>query len=66
MRISIDRSLCSGHGRCYTVAPEVFGYDDQGFSKPKFDTVPPELVEAAGRGAEACPEVAITLEGDQP
>ena len=24
MRITLDRMRCTGHGRCYTVAPEVF------------------------------------------
>lgn len=64
MRITIDRSLCSGHGRCYALAPEVFGFDDAGFSAPKFDVVPPELEDAARLGAGACPELAIELDTD--
>ena len=64
MHISIDRSLCSGHGRCYTLAPEAFGFDDEGFSVPKFETVPAEFEEPARRGATACPEGAISVEAD--
>jgi ferredoxin len=64
MRISIDRSLCSGHGRCFSLAPEVFGYDDEGFSVLTFKTIPSELREAALRGAGSCPEQAIRVEED--
>jgi ferredoxin len=64
MHVRIDRSLCSGHGRCFTVAPEVFGYDDEGFSVVEPETITPELETAALRGAGACPEVAIALEDD--
>ena len=32
MKIRIDEELCSGHGRCYSLAPEVFSArDDDGF-----------------------------------
>jgi ferredoxin len=64
MRIHVDRSLCSGHGRCYSLAAEVFGYDDEGFSVLKQETVTGELEVAARRGAGACPEQAITLTDD--
>ena len=62
MRITIDRSLCSGHGRCFTLAPEVFGFDDEGFSLLEHEPVTPELAAAARRGAGACPERAIAVE----
>ena len=31
MRVRIDEDLCTGHGRCYTLAPAVFDCDDSGF-----------------------------------
>ena len=62
MRIKIDRSLCSGHGRCFSLAPEIFGYDDEGLSIPKYETLTPDLVTAARLGADSCPEQAIALE----
>ena len=31
MRARIDNDKCTGHGRCYTLAPEVFGEDDEGY-----------------------------------
>src|ERR1700677_3456214 len=30
-RVSIDSSLCQGHGRCYSVVPELFGFDGEGY-----------------------------------
>jgi len=61
MKIIIDRNLCSGHGRCYMLAPDVFGHDDEGYSVLLYEDVPPKL-EAQARTAERnCPECAIRL-----
>ena len=61
MKVIIDRNLCSGHGRCYMLAPDVFGSDDEGYSVLQHEEVPPEL-EAQARTAERnCPEHAISL-----
>lgn len=63
MRIAVSKELCSGQGRCYAVAPEVYTADDEGFcaqSDTVFD-VPPELEAKARLGAETCPEGAITI-----
>ena len=62
MHIRIDRSLCTGHGRCFTLAPEVFGYDEEGFSVLKQETITPDLETAARLGAGGCPERAITVD----
>jgi ferredoxin len=64
MHVHIDRSLCTGHGRCFSLAPEVFGYDDEGFSVLKLETIPSGLEAAARRGAGGCPERAVTLADD--
>ena len=64
MRVSIDRSLCTGHGRCFSLAPEVFGYDEEGFSVLKLETITPGREAAAHLGAGACPEGAITIDDD--
>ena len=29
-RVRVDAALCVGHGRCYVLAPDVFGEDDRG------------------------------------
>jgi ferredoxin len=60
VRITIDGDACTGHGRCFVLAPEVFDSDDDGYSVLRFDDVPPELEERARIGAANCPERAIT------
>jgi len=63
MRISVDQTLCSGHGRCYSLAPEVFFADDDGFSLQRgeeFD-VAPANESIARAGVLACPEGAIKI-----
>ncbi len=61
MRVTVDTSRCSGHGRCYTLAPEVFDSDDGGYSVVKLVIVPPELEAKARIGEQNCPERAIEL-----
>ena len=31
MKLTIDAAMCTGHGRCYTLAPDLLSYDDEGF-----------------------------------
>jgi ferredoxin len=62
MRIRIDRSLCTGHGRCFSLAPEVFDCDEEGFSRLRLEAIPHDLEAAARRGAGGCPERAIATE----
>jgi ferredoxin len=59
--VEIDTSRCTGHGRCYALAPEVFASDDQGFGVVTAAEVTGDLLDAAERGANACPERAITV-----
>jgi ferredoxin len=63
MRIRIDSDACTGHGRCYTLAPELFVPDDDGFGQVTRADVPPDLEVAARRAATSCPEGAVILEG---
>ncbi len=65
MRVRVDADVCTGHGRCYALAPEVFGPDDFGHCEILLadGLVPVELEEPARRGVDNCPELAITLEG---
>lgn len=63
MRIAVSQELCSGQGRCYAVAWEVYEADDQGFcaqAGTQFD-VPAGLEEQARLGADTCPEGAIRI-----
>lgn len=60
-RISIDTDRCTGHGRCYTLAPDVFDADEGGHSKLFVEEVRGELEQQASVAAQNCPESAITL-----
>ena len=61
MRIVVDPEACTGHGRCWALAAEVYDADDDGYCATREREVPPELEAAARRGAAACPERAITV-----
>ncbi len=66
MRVRIDVDLCTGHGRCYTLAPSVFGSDDSGFGEVLGEgDLDPALVREARLAAANCPEDAVILE-DEP
>lgn len=60
-RISVDAECCTGHGRCYTLAPNVFDADDVGHCVVVADEVSGELEAQAQSAAQNCPEGAITL-----
>ncbi len=69
MRISVDSERCNGHGRCYTVSPEAYASDEEGYcaDRDRDRDIPARLEAAAVAGARACPEGAITIssaEGD--
>jgi len=63
MRISVDAEQCNGHGRCYTISPDVYAPDDEGFcaGRGRSREIPAGLEAAARAGAQACPEGAITI-----
>ena len=58
-------TACMGHGRCYTLAPDLLSYDDDGFPNEKGQTidVPAGQEKAARDAAMSCPEGAITIDG---
>ncbi len=61
MKITVDGTKCTGHGRCYTLAPDVLFYDDEGFvtiRDVEFD-VPPGREALIADVILACPEAAI-------
>lgn len=63
MKIKISKELCSGHGRCWEYAKEVYDLDDNGYSAMRgqiFD-VAPGNEKAARLGASNCPEQAIEI-----
>ncbi len=62
MRIRLDTELCQGHGRCYTLAPDLFDSDDLGHCVLLVDEVPAGLEDDARNGVDNCPEHALALE----
>lgn len=61
MRLEFDRDACTGHGRCYTLSPDVYSCDDDGYCLDPSGEVPAHLEASARRGAENCPESAIVV-----
>ena len=63
MRIRYDRDTCQGHGRCYSLAPELFDSDDEGYAVVLVTGDVPEAQQQAARlAADNCPEFALTIE----
>ena len=57
----IDAELCTGHGRCYALAPEVFDADEHGHGFVRVAELPAELEKQGQLAAANCPERAITV-----
>lgn len=60
--LAIDHTVCSGHGRCYAVAPELFEPgDDEGrghvVAQPTVDQM-----DDAHRAVQNCPEQAVSIQ----
>ena len=65
MKVQIDHERCQGHGRCYDLAPGLFGDDDEGYGVVLRDaTVPPGQEHAARLAVLNCPERAVELLGE--
>jgi len=54
---------CIGCGACVAIAPEIFEFNEKGFSRAKVsETDDKKLIEKAKEAAEACPAGAIEVE----
>ena len=62
VKVRVDVDLCVGHGRCYALAPDVFGADDFGHCEILVTDVEGALADQARLGVDNCPERAITIE----
>jgi len=56
VRIELDEARCTGHGRCYSLAPELFDADDMGHCVVLHTEVPRGLEDKATLAIETCPE----------
>jgi ferredoxin len=61
MRISIDGDACTGHGRCYSVAPALVQADDDGRGVVVRADVRDDLADQARAALLNCPERAVRL-----
>jgi ferredoxin len=61
MRTRVDGERCTGHGRCYSLARDLYDADDEGHGVALHAEVPAELWTKARRAADECPERAIMV-----
>jgi ferredoxin len=66
MRLCVDADACTGHGRCYTLAPQLLDSDDEGYVTIRGASieVPEDLRGLAEEVEGSCPEGAISLVAD--
>jgi ferredoxin len=66
MRITVHADSCTGHGRCYTLAPDLLDCDDEGFVtlRGQIMDVPDSQLTAAKDAVAGCPEQAVELLDD--
>jgi ferredoxin len=66
MRLAVDAGECTGHGRCYTVAPRLLEPDDEGYVTLRGSSieVPADQRAAAEEAVGSCPETAVSLIDD--
>ena len=63
MHVTIDAERCQGHGRCFTIAPELFDSDELGSGVVLGDGSVAAALEHQARLAVAnCPEGAVSIE----
>ncbi|HEY2198192.1 MAG TPA: ferredoxin [Mycobacterium sp.] len=60
-RVAVDADRCEGHGRCYTLAPDIFDADEVGHAIVLVEDVSGERQAQAADAERNCPEAAITL-----
>jgi ferredoxin len=62
VKLQISPDACQGHGRCYDLAPGLFGEDDEGYGQVLGDgIVSPDREREARLAVANCPERAIEL-----
>jgi len=61
LKVEILRDHCTGHGRCFDLAPEVFGENELGEGFVKVEDIPANLRDLALEGVVNCPEQAIRI-----
>ena len=63
MHVTVDRKVCEANGVCVGIAPEVFQLDDEDVLHVTQPGSSPELRERVRRAVDACPKLALSLDG---
>jgi len=61
VKLAVDAERCTGHGRCYALAPRLFDADDQGHCVLLQAEVPPAHQREARAAVANCPEDALSI-----
>lgn len=62
MKIHLETSKCQGHGRCYSLAPDLFDSDDLGTAVVLVTgELNADQLKRANLAASNCPEYAIEI-----
>jgi ferredoxin len=61
VKLAVDVERCTGHGRCYALAPNVFDADDHGHCVLLAAEVPAAHQREARSAVLNCPEDAIAI-----
>lgn len=63
MKVAVDEMRCGGHGRCASIAPDVFDLDDEGYVRlDDSKTVLPDQEAVVREAVEMCPLQALRIE----
>lgn len=61
MKVTVDRTKCTGLGICEATAPEVFEVDENGDLLLLAETVSTDQVDEVRAAVEGCPTEALRL-----
>lgn len=61
MKLSVISGKCQGHGRCYSLAPELFDVDENGNAQARQSVLDESDHSLAELAALNCPEKAIEI-----
>lgn len=64
LKLIVEPEKCQGHARCYSIAPEIFDLDDEGYIAFAELITPEEQEELVREAVEACPENALKIVGE--
>ncbi|MFI5260931.1 MAG: ferredoxin [Candidatus Limnocylindrales bacterium] len=63
MQLAVDRIRCDGSALCAEILPELISLDDWGYPILLAAPVPNHLLDLARQAVDACPVLALRLQG---